>query len=268
MALPLAGPRSTCLVTGASAGIGVELARGLAARGRAVTLVARREERLRALASELTAAHGVRVEAIACDVGDAADRERLATELRERELDVDVLLNNAGFGSAGRFQSLDAARETEMVAVNVAAVVALCGAHLPAMVARGRGAILNVASTAAFQPVPYQATYGATKAFVLSFTEALAGDLHGTGVTATALCPGPVRTEFFDASGFAAAAERTPRFMWTSVEAAAEAGLSGLDRGARSVVPGAVHRAGALSGRLAPRRLLIGLLRRAHPAGR
>jgi uncharacterized protein len=268
MALPPAAPHSTCLVTGASAGMGVELARALAARGRGVTLVARREDRLRALAAELGEAHGVRVEAIACDVGDDGERRRLASEVEARELVVDVLVNNAGIGSAGRFQSLDPEREIAMVRVNVEAVVALCGAYVPAMVARGAGAVLNVASTSAYQPLPRQATYAASKAFVLSFTEALNSDLHSTAVAATALCPGPVRTEFFDAASIEDAFEGTPDFVWTSAEEVARAGVEGLAEGRRVVVPGAANKVSAIGGRLAPRGPLLAVLRRGYPMGR
>lgn len=268
MALPAPSPASTCVVTGASSGIGAELARLLAERGHGVTLVARREDRLRALARELAQAHGVRVEAIACDAGDPAERRRLAHELEQRGLVVEVLVNNAGFGSAGRFQSLDPERETEMVRLNVEAVVALCGAHLPAMVDRGRGAVLNVASTAAYQPLTRQATYAATKAFVLSFTEALHGDLHGTGVSATALCPGPVKTEFFGAAGMEGQFDGVPDFVWVTAREAARAGIEGVEGGSRVVLPGAANKVGALAGRLAPRGPLLALTRRGYPVGR
>ena len=268
MALPAPSPVSTCLVTGASSGIGAAIARGLAERGHGVTLVARREDRLRALAGELERAHGVRAEAIACDAGDPDARDRLARELDERGLVVEVLVNNAGFGSAGPFQTLDPGREAAMVRLNVEAVVALCGANLPAMVDRGRGAILNVASTAAYQPLPRQATYAATKAFVLSFTEALHGDLHGTGVSATALCPGPVRTEFFGAAGMEGQFDGVPELVWVSAEEAARAGIEGAERGSRVVLPGAATRLTALGGRLAPRGPLLSLLRRGYPVGR
>ena len=269
MALPPPSSSSTCLVTGASSGIGAELARELARRGHGVTLAARREERLRELAGELSDRHGVRAEVVGCDVSDAGARERMVREIAERGLTVEVLVNNAGFGSGGRFQELDPGKEVEMVRVNVEAIVDLCAAYVPEMTRRGRGAVLNVASTAGFQPLPRQATYSASKAFVLTFTEALWADLHGTGVTSTALCPGPVPTEFFDtagmgdelASGAAALAVKSP------AETAAAA-ISGLERGRRTVVPGAVNKIGTLSGRLAPRSALLPLFRRFYPVGR
>ena len=207
MALPTPSEQSTALVTGASSGIGAEIARLLAAKGHGVTLVARRQERLDELARELESQRHVRAHAIACDLSDGDARERLVAQIAERGLEVSVLVNNAGFGSAGRFQDLDVDGELRMVRTNVEAVVGLCGEYVPRMVARGDGAVLNVASTAGFQPLPRQATYSASKAFALAFTEVLSSDLKGTGVTATALCPGPVRTEFTDQhEGFESAA--------------------------------------------------------------
>lgn len=267
MALPPPSPASTCLVTGASSGIGADVARELAARGHGVTLVARREDRLRELAAELTVEHNIRAEVVACDLADPGARDVLAGEVAELDLTVEVLVNNAGFGSAGRFQELDHPRELEMVRTNVEAVVDLCGRYVPGMIERGRGAVLNVASTAAFQPLPRTATYGGSKAFVLSFTESLSSDLAGSGVTATALCPGPVRTEFMDAPGF----ERlggTPSFVWTSSADTARAAVRGLERGRRVVVPGVGNLAGAIAGQHAPRGLLLKLARHVSPIGR
>src|SRR5215211_3656301 len=160
MALPPPDPGTTCLITGASSGIGAEIARGLAARGLSLALVARREDRLRELAEEITARHGVEAEAVTGDVSDERKRKKLIAEVEQRGLTVEVLVNNAGFGSGGRFTKLDAAKETSMVRTNAEAVVALTGHYLPEMAERGRGAVLNVASLIAFQPVPFQATYG------------------------------------------------------------------------------------------------------------
>src|SRR4051812_35464799 len=195
MALPPPSPDSTCLVTGASSGIGVEIARELARRGLGVTLAARREDRLRELAAELEAS-GVRAEVVGCDVSDHDSRKRLAAELEARGLTVDVLVNNAGFSTSGPFVQSDPDKEEALVRTNIEAVVALCSLFVPAMSQRGRGAVLNVASTASFQPIPMQASYAASKAFVLSFTESLHAELRGSGVAVTALCPGPVKTEF------------------------------------------------------------------------
>jgi short-subunit dehydrogenase len=265
MALPEPSIDATCVVTGASSGIGEEIARGLAARGHALTLVARREDRLRELAAELSEDHGVHVVSVAADVSRSSGRTRLAGEIERRHLRVDVLINNAGFGSGGAFTELDPEHETEMVRTNCEAVVGLCGAYLPAMVERGQGAILNVASLIAFQPVPFQATYGATKAFVLSLTDALHEETRGTGVTITAVCPGPVRTEFGEAGGFGGADERIPGFLWLSADRVARDALSGLERGDRVVVPGPLNQVAALYGQHLPRSLLLPLVRRVWP---
>ena len=167
MALPPPAGKSVALITGASSGIGAEMARVLAARGHGVVLVARREDRLRALADELAAAHGVRAEVITCDLTDQAARGRLIAEVAEAGLDVEILVNNAGFSTSGPFAQTPTDLEIALVRTNIESYVALTPEWLPAMVARGRGGILNVASTAGFQPMPSQATYAASKAFVL-----------------------------------------------------------------------------------------------------
>jgi short-subunit dehydrogenase len=231
-------------------------------------LVARRTERLQELADELRTQHGVRAETIACDLADADARDQLVEQLEELGLTVEVLINNAGFGSGGLFQRLDQARELEMVRLNVEAVVALCGRYVPEMVGRGRGAVLNVASTAAFQPLPRQATYAATKAFVLAFTDGLYADLHGTGVTATSLCPGPVKTEFAETAGIDEAASGLPEVFWTESDYVAEEAVRALERGRRVVVPGRLNQAGALGGQHAPRGLFLRLGSRIYPVGR
>ena len=257
MALPPPDPGSTCLVTGASSGIGAEIARALARRGHGVTLVARREDRLKDLAGQLADAHGIRAETLGCDLGSEGARKRMLASLAELGLDVEVLVNNAGFGTAGRFVELDAERELEMVRLNVEAVVALCGRFAPEMAARGRGAILNVASTAAFQPLPGNTTYAATKAFVLSFTDALHAELSGDGVTATSVCPGPVKTEFVEIANMDGAAESAPSFVWTDPDQVAEEAVKGLERGRRVVVPGKLNAVGALGGQHVPRSVLL-----------
>ncbi|HEX8075971.1 MAG TPA: SDR family oxidoreductase [Thermoleophilaceae bacterium] len=267
MALPPPSESSTCLVTGSSAGIGVEIARKLAARGHGVTLVARRKERLVKLARELSEQHGVRAETVACDLASAAARHRMISTVENRGLQVDVLVNNAGFGSAGRFQRLDQEAELQMVRTNVEAVVDLCGAYVPQMTERGCGAVLNVASVAAYQPIPRQATYAATKAFVLSFTEALHTDLRGTGVSATALCPGPTKTEFGDAAGIPDELFEIPGLVY-SAEQMADAGVTAMDKGRRAVVPGPTNAVGAVSGRMLPRKLVLELVDRFYPVGR
>jgi short-subunit dehydrogenase len=261
MALPPPSPDSTCVVTGASSGIGAEFARELARRGYGVTLVARREERLRELAAELGPAADVH----ACDVTDPDARQGLADALAARGTEVAVLVNNAGFSTSGPFTRSDRRRELDMVRTNVEAVVDFCALFLPAMTERGSGGVLNVASTASFQPLPMQAGYAATKAFVLSFTESLHAELHGTGVVVTALCPGPVKTEFADVAEIPGA-ERMPGMFWAAPDDVARAGIDGLARGKRVVIPGALNRAGALGGQHAPRSLVLRLASRVHPA--
>jgi uncharacterized protein len=192
-------------------------------------------------------------------------RRRPPAAVAERELDVEVLVNNAGFGSGGAFVELDGEREASMVRTNVEAVVALSHAFLPGMVERERGAVLNVASLIAFQPVPYQATYGASKAFVLSFTDALHEELRGTGVTATAVCPGPVRTEFGENGGFGGADERIPGALWLSAEKVARDALAAVERGDRITVPGAHNRIAALWGQHLPRSVLLPLVKQVWP---
>jgi uncharacterized protein len=261
MALPSPRPSATAVVTGASSGIGAALARGLAARGHGVTLVARRESALRELAGELASAHGVRAEVIAADLADPGARDRLAAELERRELAVDVLIANAGFGTYGPFVEADRARELEQVRVNVEAVVDLAARWTPGMVARRAGAVLITASVSAFQPLPGNATYSAAKAFELTFAEALHAELAPSGVTVTALCPGPVRSGFQEASGAEDYADSLPGFMFRSVGAVAEAGLEGLERGRRVVVPGTPNRIAASLGRFSPRPVVLKVMK-------
>jgi uncharacterized protein len=265
MALPRPRPDSTALVTGASSGIGADVARSLARRGHGVVLVARRAELLDTLAAELSEAHGVRAETLACDLSDATARAAMLDRLGELGLTVEVLVNNAGFGSGGRFQELDQVRELQMVRLNVEAVVDLCGRFVPEMVRAGAGAVLNVASTASFQPLPRQATYSATKAFVATFTDALYADLRGTGVTATCLCPGPVETEFPDTAGIQDAAEGLPSIFWTQSDHVAEEAVKGLEGGKRLVIPGVINRATALGGQHVPRGIFLRLSSRLYP---
>jgi short-subunit dehydrogenase len=261
MALPEPSDASTALVTGASSGIGAAIAESLARRGQALTLVARREDRLSELATELHERHGVRVGVVACDLADPRQRDLLAARITELGLDVEVLVNNAGFGYAGNFVDSDRERKVEMVRVNCETIVDLSGRYLPEMVRRGRGAEINIASTAAFQPLPGSATYAASKAFVLSFTEAVHQELKGTGVTATAVCPGPVRTEFMDAAGIDRA-DSTPDFVWMSAEDVAEEAVKAAEAGKRAVVPGRLNYAGSVLGRHSPRKIVLPLSRR------
>jgi uncharacterized protein len=267
MPLPAPAPDRTALVTGASSGIGEQLARQLAGRGQSVTLVARREDRLRALADELGAT-GVRAEVVPADLTDQGSRHALVEEVARRRLAVSVLVNNAGFSTMGPVHESDPAREVAMVRTDVEAVAHLCSAFTPGMVERGAGAVLNVASTAAFQPLPGQAGYAASKAFVLSYTQALREELKGTGVTATALCPGPVETGFAEAARLDddTAKGSLPKLMWVSADEVAAAALHGLEAGRAVVIPGASNRVLARLSYLVPRRLLLPILARQHPS--
>ena len=256
MALPPPSPRSTALITGASSGIGEEFARQLAAKGHCVFLVARREERLRALAEEIGRDHGVRVEVAACDLADEAARGGLPGLVSAAGLDVEILVNNAGFTTVGDVHA-NPDRQLGMVRVNVEALVDLTTRWLPGMVERGRGAVINVASVAGFQPIPVQAVYAATKAFVLSFSEATSAELKGTGVTMTALCPGPVATEFTEAGGFSNESPG-PSFIWSSAHDVAKAAIEGAEKDKRVVIPGIGNWVTANLGRHGPRSIVLG----------
>jgi short-subunit dehydrogenase len=257
LTLPEPNPSSTALVTGASSGIGQAIANELANRGHGVVLVARREERLREVAEQIGQEHGVRAETIASDLADPASRAQLVDRVAELGLDVEILINNAGFATNGPFYESDTERELEQVRVLVEAVVALTSAFVPAMVERGRGAILNVSSTAAMQPIPYSAGYSAAKAYVLTFSEALHQELRGYGVIVSALAPGPVHTDFWEISGWEVAGGRSfesavPRPAWISAEHAARDGVAGLAAGHRVIVPGLGMRAAMDATRFIP----------------
>jgi short-subunit dehydrogenase len=241
----------TALVTGASAGLGMELARLFAAEKHDLVLVARRRERLVELAGELGKTQGARVEVISEDLGSERAPNRIVTELSKRGLEVDFLVNNAGFGTTGPFADLDVSRQLEMVHVNVAAVVELTRLLLPAMIARKSGRILNVGSTAGFQPGPFMAVYYASKAFVNSFTEALGFELRGTGVTATLCCPGPTETEFAQIAGN----DKSRLFHMGAMDAAevASHAYRAMMRGKAMVIPGLTNKIGLQSLRVAPR---------------
>lgn len=244
-------PTVPALVTGASSGIGEEFARQLAERGHDLTLVARRIDRLEALARSLRDDHHVTVTVLAADLRTAAGREPVAALLRATP--PWLLVNNAGFGTRGRFVDLDPAREHDEVQVNVVALHELTAAVVRGNVETGAGAVVNVASTAGYQAIPHMATYAATKAFVLHFTEALAQELHGTGVRALALCPGSTRTEFEDVAGVS---DYFSKSLPMSAAAVVRSALRALDRGHAISVPGAHNQVLALSSRLVPRSAL------------
>jgi uncharacterized protein len=261
MALPPPSESTTALVTGASSGIGAAIAEQLAARGYGVVLAARRSGRLRALAARLADRHGVRAEAVDADLADAEARDDMAERIEGHGLTVEVLVNNAGFGGSGNLWRFDRRRVTEMVRLNCEAVVDLQARYSAGMVERGRGAIINVASTAAFQPLPGTATYAATKAFVLSLSEATHSELGPKGVTVTAVCPGPVKTEFAQVAGVGEAERTLPGVFWTPVEDVAREAVEGTARGRRVIVPGLLNRAGALAGQHTPRMLALPIVR-------
>ncbi|HZC51018.1 MAG TPA: SDR family oxidoreductase [Mycobacterium sp.] len=256
MSLPKPDTDTTVVITGASSGIGAELARGLARRGFPLLLVARRRERLDELANEVGAEYSVAVEVMPLDLSDGKARVKLANRLRSEP--IAGLCNSAGFGTSGVFYTLPLERESEEVTLNALALMELTHAVVPGMVERGAGAVLNIASIAGFQPMPYMAVYSATKAFVQTFSEAIHEELHGSGVSVTVLCPGPVPTEWAEIAN----AERfSLSIAQVSPPDVAEAAIGGMLAGRRSVVPGVVPKVVSTSGRFAPRSLLLPAIR-------
>jgi uncharacterized protein len=243
------------LVTGASSGIGAAFARELASRGSDLVLVARSRDKLTALGDDLSTSYGVAADVVVADLAKPSAASHLAAELGDRQ--IDILVNNAGFGLHALLHQADAATLTEMVQLNVATLVDLTRLYLPGMLARDRGAVINVASTAAFQPVPYMAVYGASKAFVLSFTEALWAETRRTDVRVTALCPGSTETEFFTVAG-----ENAQVGSRMAPERVVHAALRALDRRGGSVVTGAGNRLLINAPRLAPRPFVTRMVER------
>lgn len=264
MALPPAGNDRAALVTGASSGIGEEFARILVQRGYQVVLVARSVAKLEEIAGRL----GANAHPLPADLSDRTDRASLLDRVTGLGLVPDILVNNAGLSTTGVVAKSVPEKELNLVEVDVAAVVDLCSRLLPGMVDRHRGAVLNVASVAAFGPLPGQAAYGAAKAFVLSYTHSLRGELRGTGVTATALCPGPVDTGFGEAAGFSKeeADAALPKIMWVPADRVAQAGIEGLASGKAVVVPGLANRISSSLFRVAPPEMMLPFLVRNHPA--
>ena len=238
--------KPVALITGASAGLGVEFARQLSKRGHRLVLAARRRDELEALAGDLGNAR-----AVAIDLSRAGAAAKLMDDIQAAGEQVDLLINNAGFGLIGKFAQLDAKRQREMIDLNIGTLTDLCRAVAPQMIERRSGGILNVASTAAFQPGPKMAVYFASKAYVLSFTEALHEELKPHGIHVSALCPGPTRTEFGDVAGFGG----NGMFERVAMEApeVVRTGLAGLDKNRAVVVPGVMNKIGAASTRFAPR---------------
>lgn len=253
------------MITGASGGIGEEFARRLAQRGSNLLLVARTEPRLQALAEDLSNRHGISAGYIALDLSAEGAPGELYAGVESRGLAIDLLINNAGFGSFGEFAALPLERELQMLRLNVVTLADLTHRFLNRMIERGSGAIINVASTAGFQPMPYMANYAATKAYVLNFSEALWAETRGHGVTVMALCPGVTETGFFDAASMR---DAPPKKIMQTPGEVVEAALDGLARAKSHVVSGWVNKLLVLSERLAPRKTIIGVTARVFKSRR
>jgi short-subunit dehydrogenase len=252
---PLApGTAAMALVTGASSGIGLEIARQLAGRSHHLVLVARSADKLGKLAEDLAGRYGINAYVVTADLTDPLSPPRIGNWLRERGLTIDVLVNNAGFGVAGRFHTSPINRQLDILQVNAHALTHLTGVLLPDMIARRFGRILNVASTAGFQPLPRLAVYAATKSYVMSYSDALSAELAGTGVTVTCLCPGPTETAFASVAGMSGM--RVFRYAATA-EIVAREGLKAMFAGRRRHVVGSLNRLGTLAARLLPQRLVL-----------
>jgi short-subunit dehydrogenase len=248
----------SALITGASAGIGRELARQVANRARTLVLVARREQRLNELRDELRNQNvQLNVLTRAVDLCDRSQIDELMRWLEQNKIDVDFLINNAGLGDVGPFATSPPHRNEEMLQVNIVALTTLTRALLPQMISRKRGAILNVSSSAGFLPIRGMAVYAATKAYVNSFSEALRAELRGSGVTVTALCPGPVHTEFGDvAKRPGGEPEQGPEFVYVSVEKTARDALAAVEADRPLVIPGLFMKLGMFLVRITPMPIL------------
>lgn len=239
------------IVTGASSGIGVEFARLLAARGMHLVLVARREGPMRELAADLFTRHGTRTEIVSADLTDPGDVARVAVEVEAKGIEVELLVNNAGFGVVGDIASTSREAVLDLVALNITALTDLTYRYLPRMIERGHGGVINVASVAAFQPVAYMSAYAASKAYVLHFSEALWAEARDAGVTVLALCPGVTRTSFFDVAGVPGWLKKTSA---SEPEQVARIALRAFEKKRNYVVPGWKNYLLSLLVRLAPRR--------------
>ena len=259
----MAETRQTALVTGASSGIGLEICRALAEQGFDLILVARNEAKLAELAGELAEQHPIDAKPFAADLTQPGAGQQIYDKLASQATHVDVLVNNAGFGAHGAFVELALQRQLDMIAVNITALTALTRLFLPNMRARRRGRILNVASTAAFQPGPNMAVYYASKSYVLSFSEALAEELTGSGVSVTCLCPGPTKTAF--ATGAEMEGSLLFRLLPSDARGVARQGVAAMLAGKRLIVPGILNKVMAFSVRLTPRPLILKIVKRLQP---
>ena len=255
-----ASPRATALITGASSGIGKSLARLFARDGYGLVLVARRAEALQEIAEDLAKAYSVPVTGLAVDLARTGGVNMLLDSLRASAIEVDVLVNNAGFGMQGAFTALPVERQLEMIQLNLTTLTELTGRLMPGMLARGRGGVLNVGSTAGFQPGPFMAVYYATKAYVVSFSEALAEELSGSGLLVTCLAPGPTATGFATEAGAADAALFRGDVM--DVDEVARIGYDGWKDGKALVIAGHRNRLRAFAVRLFPRAYVRKIVRR------
>ncbi len=257
---------ATALVTGASAGIGEEFAYALARQHYELVIVARREARLAEVAEKARRLGSGRVLTIAADLARRETPAAIHRQLNEQRVAIDYLVNNAGFGTRGRFAELALDRELEEIDLNVGALVAMTRLFVPGMAARRHGTIINVASTAGFQPLPFMATYAATKAYIISFSLAIAAELRGSGVTILALCPGPTNSEFHEVAGTGDV--RTPRFLFMDAATVAAQGVAAARRGKSIHVNGAMNLILAETARVSPRRLVTRIASALYHPGR
>lgn len=252
----------TALITGASSGIGAAFAATLARAGTDLILVARSEDKLRTLAGELTRETGRNIQVIAADLSKPECGVKLARQVAALEMSVDLLINNAGFGTQGRFETQDPGREAEQIRLNCSAVVDLSHAFLPAMLEARHGAIINIASSAAFQPMPFFSVYAATKAFVYSFSDGLGYEVRDRGVHVMSVCPGPVDTAFFEATGVHNLRKKVPSGTMVSAQVVVDASLAGLASRSRVVVPGGMTKLAAFASAITPRGVLTRVIGR------
>lgn len=245
---------ATALITGASSGLGEEFARQLARENYDLVLTARREDRLKTVAAEAMKLGSSKVEVIASDLGQADAATKLHQQVTQRGIEIECLVNNAGFGTHGMFHKLPLDREVEEINLNITSLVAMTRLFLDGMVARGRGTIINVASTAAFQPVPYMATYAASKSFVLDFSEAVSYEVKSSGVTVMALCPGPTRTGFQNVAGVNESG--VPSFAYMDAKTVVAQALASAKRGKSVRINGIINSVMAQSTRFTPRSLV------------